>query len=175
MKAMYVRVKKELVYEQANGDVNESLTFRIGETYYMWSDNEDVGAGYTSLNIGTNKIYMLAEELEGFVEELMSEYFEEIQKMTEQDFREIFGADNDTMDHVMLDLQDGYYADLFQVACDRMLESELDVRGLELNEEELNSESVIEYILSVRTLTDTNYTLEDWIKDTRANYPESFK
>ena len=98
-----------------------------------------------------------------------------MEKMTEQDFREIFGADNDTMDHIMLDLQDGYYADLFQVACDRMLESELDVRNLELNEEEISSESVIEHILSVRTLTGVNYTLEDWIKETEASFPERFK
>lgn len=94
-------------------------------------------------------------------------------KMSEKDFREIFNVGEEHMQSLMSDVAEGFYCDLYQLACDRMLESELDAMGLALNENELTSESVLEYIMMVRE-GGSRYTLAQWVKDTKENYPESF-
>lgn len=94
------------------------------------------------------------------------------ERMSLDDFEEIFDC-AENMAGIREELALGYYSDVFQVACDRMLESALDARGLALNEELLTGESVIEYIMAMRS-NGCRYTLELWVKDTKDMYPESF-
>lgn len=56
------------------------------------------------------------------------------------------------------------------------IEEELKNKGIEINEEEITVEEIAEYILTTRLHSlVNNYTLTDWIRDTKDNYPEYFK
>lgn len=169
MQNLRLRVKKEFILVCA-GDVegvNIELTLKKGEEY-------DVNM--RGIN-GWPIVYVKGEDYDMAFDDEENEFWEywEFAPMTELDFREIFDADNLTMESIRDDVAFkecglGYY----DMACSHMLESELDARGLALNEEIMTSESVIEYIMQMRH-NGSRYTLEDWIKDTKENYSESFK
>lgn len=111
-----------------------------------------------------------------------STYFEEFDigsfenRMSREEFKQIFECDEDCMESVFEDLLYGFYEDYFQIAVDRMLESALDARGhyiskgLNVKSEIVKSEVV--YYMMLANKNQGKYTISDWIKDTLKNCPE---
>lgn len=175
MQRLRLRVKKEiLLRDDFAPEGEEEFILNVGEEYdvrLFWEEQKTSNFTfpdevYVDGHHGWNQMMFDSEK----------EFWEywEFASMSELDFREIFDADNLTMESIREDVAFkecglGYY----EMAYSHMLESELDARGLALNEEIMTSESVIEYIMQMRH-NGSRYTLEDWVRDTKENYPKCF-
>lgn len=97
-------------------------------------------------------------DCEGFL--TVSDYFTgkqvtlDLNKLTEEMFNELVYED---VDYSPDDLEDA-----------------LDEAGLVLNEDEATVIDVLHYI-EQRNAVGHKYTIKDWIRDTKANYPQTFK
>lgn len=166
MQSLRMRVKKEMTIVNA-GDVegvNEDIILHKGEEYEV---------NMRGCN-GWPIVYVKGEDYDmAFDEE--NEFWEywEFAPMSELDFREIFDVDNVGMEHIKEDIEQGFCSGYYDLACLRMLESELDARNILLNENVITPEAIIDYIMLQRDILGY-YTLKDWVKDTKENYPEYF-
>ena len=110
------------------------------------------------------------DEFSTYFEEFDIDTFEE--KMTREEFKQIFECDEDCMEMIFEYLLSGFYEDYFQIAVDRMFESALDARGYFIPKG-LNVEPEVDYMMLVNRYQG-KYTISDWIRDTIKNFPGEY-
>lgn len=166
MQTLRLRVKEEitLCYATEVEGVNENLILHKGEEYEVCMCYYN---GWPAVKVKDEMYDMVFDEENEFWE------FWEYAPMSELMFRQIFDLNNERMQHIKEDIAQGFYSGYYDLATERMLESELDALGYAINGSEYIG--VIDYIMLMNNNeNDVPYTLKDWLRDTLESQPEMF-